>query len=61
MYLHIQTTVTVWRSQRNRYTQPLLYSDVVNDPDAVFDFYDDFAGTSLDMTKWTVTNGSPAV
>jgi len=39
------------------YTTP-VYSDVVNDPDAVFDFYDGFDGTSLDMTKWGLTNGS---
>ncbi|MHC1731100.1 MAG: DUF2341 domain-containing protein [Bacteroidales bacterium] len=43
-------------------TQPVystpVYSDVVNDPDAVFDFYDGFNGTSLDLTKWGITNGT---
>jgi len=39
------------------YTVPVNI-DVVNDPDAVFDFYDGFEGTSLDLTKWGITNGS---
>ncbi|MCU0458725.1 MAG: DUF2341 domain-containing protein [Bacteroidales bacterium] len=43
-------------------TQPVYSAPapggVVNTPDAVFDFYDGFDGTSLDMTKWSLTNGS---
>jgi hypothetical protein len=41
-------------------TQPVFSTaaDIINNPEAVFDFYDDFAGTSLDSSKWAVTNGS---
>jgi hypothetical protein len=41
-------------------TQPVVSTsaDIINNPEAVFDFYDDFAGTALDSSKWAVTNGS---
>ncbi len=43
-------------------TQPVFGAPssggVVNDPDEVFDFYDGFSGTSLDVTKWGYTNGT---
>ncbi len=39
-------------------TQPVYVSPPtgINDPDAVFDFYDSFDGTGLDASKWTVMN-----
>ena len=42
-------------------TQPVYQdpsSGTINDPDAVFDFFDNFNGTSLDQTKWTFASGS---
>jgi len=40
-------------------TQPVYMTppDIINNPDAVFDFFDGFSGTALDMTKWTIANG----
>ncbi|MRS03615.1 DUF2341 domain-containing protein, partial [bacterium] len=40
-------------------TQPVYMSPTIpiNDPDAVFDFYDGFDGISLNTSKWTVMNG----
>jgi hypothetical protein len=40
-------------------TQPVIQTrqDIVNNPDAVFDFYDGFDGPSLDPTKWVITDG----
>jgi hypothetical protein len=32
--------------------------NIVNNPDAVFDFYDGFDGASLDGSKWSIANGS---
>jgi hypothetical protein len=32
--------------------------DIINNGDAVFDFFDDFEGTSIDLTKWTFSSGS---
>jgi hypothetical protein len=39
-------------------TQPVYMSPPtgINDPDAVFDFYDSFDGSGLDASKWTVMN-----
>ena len=39
-------------------TQPVYQSPPtgINDPDAVFDFYDSFDGSGLDASKWTVMN-----
>ena len=39
-------------------TQPVYVSPPtgINDPDAVFDFYDSFDGSGLNATKWTVMN-----
>ena len=39
-------------------TQPVYMSPPtgINDPDAVFDFYDLFDGSGLDASKWTVMN-----
>ena len=46
-------------------TQPVfstpVSSETVSNPDAVFDFYDGFGGTSLDLTKWGITNGSASL
>ncbi len=41
-------------------TQPVLFepSDYIDNPEAVFDFYDGFDGTSLDANKWTFINGT---
>ena len=41
-------------------TQPVYMdpSGYINNPEAVFDFYDGFDGTSLDLTKWTFHNGN---
>jgi len=41
-------------------TQPVFMSpaDIINNGDAVFDFFDGFDGTSIDLTKWTFSNGS---
>ncbi|HAM51438.1 MAG TPA: hypothetical protein DCP92_12400, partial [Nitrospiraceae bacterium] len=39
-------------------TQPVIGASIINNPDAVFDFYDDFNGTALDTTKWAVADGS---
>jgi len=43
-------------------TQPVFQTSVsnVNDPDAVFDFYDGFEGSALDLAKWTLVSGSTA-
>ena len=40
-------------------TQPVYQETVsnINDPDAVFDFFDGFEGTALDLTKWTLGAG----
>lgn len=41
-------------------TQPVFIasSGIINNPDAVFDFYDSFNnGSTLDRAKWTFTNG----
>lgn len=37
--------------------QDLSPESPVNNPEAVFDFYDGFTGSGLDLTKWTVANG----
>ena len=37
-------------------SQP-VYLNIINNPDAVFDFYDGFDGTSLDLRKWSFRNG----
>ena len=39
-------------------TQPVYMSPPtgINDPDAVFDFYDLFDGSGLDASKWTIMN-----
>jgi len=41
-------------------TQPVYQSpiDIISNPDAVFDFYDGFDGISIDLTKWTLGNGT---
>ena len=41
-------------------TQPVSMAppSITSNPDAVFDFYDGFDRTSLDGTKWGITNGS---
>ena len=41
-------------------TQPIYVTPpvIINNPDAVFDFYDGFSGTSLDLTKWGTVNGT---
>ena len=43
-------------------TQPVFVAppDIINNGNAVFDFYDGFDGTSLDLTKWTFTGGTSA-
>ncbi len=43
-------------------TQPVYMTpeNIINDGDAVFDFYDDFDGTELDLNKWTFANGNSA-
>ena len=33
---------------------------ILNSPNAVFDFYDNFPGTNLDGTKWTIMDGDPS-
>ncbi len=38
-------------------TQPAQI-DIIDNPEAVFDFYDDFEGTSLDISKWGIRNGN---
>jgi hypothetical protein len=40
-------------------TQPVYMSppDIINNRDAVFDFYDEFDGSSLNSNKWTIVNG----
>lgn len=40
-------------------TQPVFMepSTPINDGDAVFDFFDGFDDTNLDLSKWTITNG----
>jgi hypothetical protein len=45
----------------NEYTDPAdPLNTIINDPEAVFNFYDGFDGTSLDLTKWTPYNGTTA-
>ncbi|MGD0884643.1 MAG: DUF2341 domain-containing protein, partial [Thermodesulfovibrionales bacterium] len=41
-------------------TQPVVSTaaDIINNPESVFDFYDDFAGTVLDSSKWSFASGS---
>lgn len=41
-------------------TQPVFMTppDIINRRDAVFDFYDDFDGTAVDWTKWTIAFGN---
>ncbi len=41
-------------------TQPVFMSpeEIINNGDAVFDFFDDFEGTAIDLTKWTFASGS---
>jgi hypothetical protein len=41
-------------------TQPVMSTtaDIINNPAAVFDFYDGFDGTSLDSSKWAIASGS---
>ena len=43
-------------------TQPVFQEPVsnINDPDAVFDFYDGFEGSALDLAKWNLVSGSTA-
>ena len=43
-------------------TQPVYQvpPSTINKVDLVFDFYDGFDGTSLDLTKWTFTGGTSA-
>lgn len=40
-------------------TKPVFMAppDIINNPEEVFDFYDAFDGTSIDLTKWYFTNG----
>lgn len=40
-------------------TQPVIQAPptIINNPDAVFDFYDSFDGIALNSKKWTVMNG----
>jgi len=40
-------------------TQPVYMTmpDIINEQNAVFDFYDGFDGTSLDWSKWSLMNG----
>jgi hypothetical protein len=43
-------------------TQPVyrLSSELINNPESVFDFYDGFGtGTDPDLTKWTFASGNP--
>ncbi|HOT16760.1 MAG TPA: DUF2341 domain-containing protein [Bacteroidales bacterium] len=45
----------------NEYTDPGdPLNTIINDPEAVFDFYDGFSGTSLNLAKWTTHNGTIA-
>ena len=37
--------------------QPVFISPLINNGDAVFDFFDGFDGTSIDLTKWQFING----
>jgi len=41
-------------------TQPVFMEpeNIINDGDAVFDFFDGFDGSSIDLSKWTLANGS---
>jgi hypothetical protein len=43
-------------------TQPVYFdpSSIINKGEAVFDFFDDFSGSSLDQTKWTINYPSQA-
>jgi len=38
-------------------TQP-VYMNIINNPEAVFDFYDGFDGSGLDVRKWSIRNGN---
>ena len=41
-------------------TQPVFMSpeEIINNGDAVFDFFDGFEGTAIDLSKWTFASGS---
>ncbi len=41
-------------------TQPVFQTapEIINNGEAVFDFFDGFDGTSLDVSKWSIANGA---
>jgi hypothetical protein len=59
---YVGTGVTAQGDFRSGVARQPVYTslaNIINNPDSVFDFYDDFGGTSLDFYKWKIASGSP--